>query len=208
MSSTLSLNTLILAQHLTRSLSPRSLSPNSPHSLTRSLSPNTLAPSRPTLLHSRPSTLNQTISHSQSDLLHLGLVRLHLASSSLLSDLLRFQDQLSNLQGTGVVLCVEKALAQSGVSWEDVNYINSHATSTQAGDIKEYQALICCFGQNPELKVNSTKSMIGHLLGVAWSLSKRSNITIGLECAGGSKKRKDGHKGFRIDVHELKPDFN
>ncbi|KAK9151940.1 hypothetical protein Syun_010249 [Stephania yunnanensis] len=80
---------------------------------------------------------------------------------------------------------IEKALAQSGVSREDVNYINAHATSTQAGDIKEYQALIRCFGQNPESCIDS-----------------------GLECAGGSKKRKVGHKGFRIDVHALKPDFN
>ncbi|XP_054805690.1 3-oxoacyl-[acyl-carrier-protein] synthase II, chloroplastic isoform X2 [Prosopis cineraria] len=69
--------------------------------------------------------------------------------------------------GVGVILCIEKALAQSGVSKEDVNYINAHATSTPAGDLKEYQALVHCFGQNPELKVNSTKSMIGHLLGAA-----------------------------------------
>ncbi|XAR67222.1 Beta-ketoacyl-[acyl-carrier-protein] synthase II [Bertholletia excelsa] len=69
--------------------------------------------------------------------------------------------------GTGIILCIEKALAQSRVSREDVNYINAHATSTPAGDLREYQALICCFGQNPELKVNSTKSMIGHLLGAA-----------------------------------------
>ncbi|KAG7021364.1 3-oxoacyl-[acyl-carrier-protein] synthase II, chloroplastic [Cucurbita argyrosperma subsp. argyrosperma] len=69
--------------------------------------------------------------------------------------------------GAGVILCIEKALAQSGVSREDVNYINAHATSTPAGDLKEYQALLHCFGNNPELKVNSTKSMIGHLLGAA-----------------------------------------
>ncbi|XP_061361468.1 3-oxoacyl-[acyl-carrier-protein] synthase II, chloroplastic [Gastrolobium bilobum] len=69
--------------------------------------------------------------------------------------------------GAGVILCIEKALAQSGLSKEDVNYINAHATSTPAGDLKEYQALIHCFGQNPELRVNSTKSMIGHLLGAA-----------------------------------------
>lgn len=69
--------------------------------------------------------------------------------------------------GVGVVLCIEKALAQSGVSREDVNYINAHATSTPAGDLKEYHALMRCFGQNPELKVNSTKSMIGHLLGAS-----------------------------------------
>ncbi|KAL1371728.1 hypothetical protein HN51_001960 [Arachis hypogaea] len=69
--------------------------------------------------------------------------------------------------GAGVILCIEKALAQSGVSKEDVNYINAHATSTPAGDLKEFQALLHCFGQNPELRVNSTKSMIGHLLGAA-----------------------------------------
>ncbi|KAJ1439960.1 Thiolase-like [Sesbania bispinosa] len=69
--------------------------------------------------------------------------------------------------GAGVTLCIEKALANSGVSREDVNYINAHATSTPAGDLKEYQALIHCFGKNPELRINSTKSMIGHLLGAA-----------------------------------------
>ncbi|CAL1357413.1 unnamed protein product [Linum trigynum] len=69
--------------------------------------------------------------------------------------------------GSGVILCIEKALAQSGVSKEEVNYINAHATSTPAGDLKEYQALMHCFGKNPDLKVNSTKSMIGHLLGAA-----------------------------------------
>ncbi|KAM1155910.1 hypothetical protein ACFX1X_026992 [Malus domestica] len=67
----------------------------------------------------------------------------------------------------GVILCIEKALEQSGVSREDVNYINAHATSAPAGDVKEYNALIHCFGQNPELRVNSTKSMIGHLLGAS-----------------------------------------
>ncbi|GKV17978.1 hypothetical protein SLEP1_g28418 [Rubroshorea leprosula] len=69
--------------------------------------------------------------------------------------------------GFGIILCIEKALAQSGISREDVNYINAHATSTPAGDIKEFQALLHCFGRNPELRVNSTKSMIGHLLGAA-----------------------------------------
>ncbi|GKV24694.1 hypothetical protein SLEP1_g34277 [Rubroshorea leprosula] len=76
-------------------------------------------------------------------------------------------DIILTIYGVGVILCIEKALAQSGVSREDVNYINAHATSTPAGDIKEFQALIHCFGRNPELRVNSTKSMIGHLLGAA-----------------------------------------
>ncbi|XP_075490672.1 3-oxoacyl-[acyl-carrier-protein] synthase II, chloroplastic-like isoform X1 [Primulina tabacum] len=69
--------------------------------------------------------------------------------------------------GTGITLCIEKALANSGVSKEDVNYVNAHAASTPAGDINEYQALMRCFGQNKELRMNSTKSMIGHLLGAS-----------------------------------------
>ncbi|CAA3032443.1 3-oxoacyl-[acyl-carrier- ] synthase II, chloroplastic [Olea europaea subsp. europaea] len=79
-------------------------------------------------------------------------------------------------EGTGLILCIEKALAQSGVPKEDVNYINAHATSTPAGDIKEYQALVRCFGQNQELRVNSTKSMIGHLLGAAGAVEAVATV--------------------------------
>lgn len=53
--------------------------------------------------------------------------------------------------GVGVILCIEKALAHAGVSRGDINYINAHATSTPTGDIKEYQALLHCFGDNPEV---------------------------------------------------------
>ncbi|XP_042003110.1 3-oxoacyl-[acyl-carrier-protein] synthase II, chloroplastic-like [Salvia splendens] len=79
-------------------------------------------------------------------------------------------------EGTGIILCIEKALAQSGVPKEYVNYINAHATSTPAGDLKEYQALLHCFRQNPELKVNSTKSMIGHLLGAAGAVEAVATV--------------------------------
>ncbi|CAM8917599.1 unnamed protein product [Rhodiola kirilowii] len=79
-------------------------------------------------------------------------------------------------EGLGVILCIEKALKNSGVSREAVNYINAHATSTPAGDLKEYQALMRCFGQNPELRVNSTKSMIGHLLGAAGAVEAVATV--------------------------------
>jgi 3-oxoacyl-[acyl-carrier-protein] synthase II len=78
--------------------------------------------------------------------------------------------------GAGVVLCIEKALAQAGVSRQDVNYVNAHATSTQAGDLQEYKALIRSFGKNAELKVNSTKSMIGHLLGASGGVEAIATI--------------------------------
>ncbi|KAL0663714.1 hypothetical protein Bca4012_100551 [Brassica carinata] len=78
--------------------------------------------------------------------------------------------------GAGVILCIERALADAGISKEQINYINAHATSTPAGDLKEYQALAHCFGQNPELKVNSTKSMIGHLLGAAGAVEAIATV--------------------------------
>ncbi|XP_010477131.1 PREDICTED: 3-oxoacyl-[acyl-carrier-protein] synthase II, chloroplastic-like isoform X1 [Camelina sativa] len=78
--------------------------------------------------------------------------------------------------GAGVILCIEKALAHAGISKEDINYINAHATSTPAGDLKEYQALAHCFGQNPELRINSTKSMIGHLLGASGAVEAVATI--------------------------------
>lgn len=76
--------------------------------------------------------------------------------------------------GVGVILCIEKALAQSGVSKEDVNYINAHATSTPAGDLKEYQALLHCFGQNPEV---SFLSDVTNLLTLAFLFTK-SNLAL------------------------------
>ncbi|XP_076933350.1 3-oxoacyl-[acyl-carrier-protein] synthase II, chloroplastic-like [Bidens hawaiensis] len=81
-------------------------------------------------------------------------------------------------EGAGAILCIEKALSQSGVAREDVNYVNAHATSTQAGDIKEYQAIMHCFGQNQELRVNSTKSMIGHLMGAAGAVEAIATIQV------------------------------
>jgi hypothetical protein len=78
--------------------------------------------------------------------------------------------------GAGMLLCIEKALAQSGVNRVDVNYVNAHATSTKAGDLNEYKALIKAFGGNSELKVNSTKSMVGHLLGAAGAVEAIATI--------------------------------
>ncbi|VAH91900.1 unnamed protein product [Triticum turgidum subsp. durum] len=83
-------------------------------------------------------------------------------------------------EGKGVILCVENALADAGVTRQDINYVNAHATSTQLGDLKEFQALCRCFGQNPQLRVNSTKSMTGHLLGAAGGIEAVAVIQVGL----------------------------
>jgi 3-oxoacyl-[acyl-carrier-protein] synthase II len=54
-------------------------------------------------------------------------------------------------EGRGITLCIEKALADAGVAREEINYVNAHATSTQSGDLKEYEAIVRCFGQNPQV---------------------------------------------------------
>ncbi|XP_073286959.1 3-oxoacyl-[acyl-carrier-protein] synthase II, chloroplastic-like [Primulina huaijiensis] len=71
---------------------------------------------------------------------------------------------------------MEKALVQSGVAREDINYINANATSTPSADLKEYQAILQCFGQNTELRINSTKCMLGHLLGAAGAVEAVATV--------------------------------
>jgi len=73
--------------------------------------------------------------------------------------------------GAGVRKCIEDALADAGVAKGDVNYINAHATSTPAGDMAEFRAVRSVFdGDVSGIKMNATKSMIGHALGAAGGL--------------------------------------
>ena len=69
--------------------------------------------------------------------------------------------------GAGVALAITRALKDSGVDAKDVNYVNAHATSTPAGDMAELRVLQDMFGKNEIFKINSTKGMIGHLMGAA-----------------------------------------
>ncbi|GLC42792.1 Protein TRANSPORT INHIBITOR RESPONSE 1 [Pleodorina starrii] len=78
-------------------------------------------------------------------------------------------------EGKGVIMCLERALASAGLTAADVNYVNAHATSTQAGDMAEYRAINSVFGHS-DLRMNSTKSMIGHLLGGAGAVEAVATI--------------------------------
>lgn len=79
--------------------------------------------------------------------------------------------------GKGVALCIEEALKCAGVTKEDVNYVNAHATSTLAGDLCELNALRHVFGDHiKNLKVNATKSLIGHTLGASGGLEAIATI--------------------------------
>jgi len=74
-------------------------------------------------------------------------------------------------EGTVVGKTMEMALAKGGVVPEDVDYINAHATSTLVGDMCEIRAIKNLFKDHTKhLKINATKSMIGHCLGAAGGL--------------------------------------
>lgn len=71
-------------------------------------------------------------------------------------------------EGRWAAKCMEMAIADAGVKKEDVDYINAHGTSTPLNDMCETRAIKKCFGEHAyRLKVSSTKSMVGHLLGAS-----------------------------------------
>jgi 3-oxoacyl-[acyl-carrier-protein] synthase II len=70
--------------------------------------------------------------------------------------------------GEGAARCMTMALRDSSIGPSDVDYINAHGTSTKYGDELETKAIKTVFGDHAyRLKVSSTKSMTGHLLGAA-----------------------------------------
>jgi 3-oxoacyl-[acyl-carrier-protein] synthase II len=70
--------------------------------------------------------------------------------------------------GEGVKLAIEAALKDAQLTPADIGYVNTHGTSTPLGDIAECNAIYQVFGGNvSHLKVNSSKGMIGHMLGAA-----------------------------------------
>lgn len=73
--------------------------------------------------------------------------------------------------------CIEMALRKGNIKSEDVDLINSHATSTKAGDAQECEAISKVFAKGSKFPyVNNTKGFIGHAMGAAGALELAGNI--------------------------------
>ena len=94
--------------------------------------------------------------------------------------------------GMGAAKAMEFAMTEAGVAPEEISYLNAHGTSTHHNDLFETRAIKTAFGdQAYKLKINSTKSMIGHLLGAAGAVELIASVlqmnngyihqTVGLE---------------------------
>ena len=73
--------------------------------------------------------------------------------------------------GAGAARAMTNAIADAGLKPEDIPYINAHGTGTHHNDLFETRAIKLAFGEHTKkLKINSTKSMVGHLLGAAGAI--------------------------------------
>lgn len=74
-------------------------------------------------------------------------------------------------EGLGAYQAMKLALQDGNLNPQEVDYLNTHATSTSVGDLSETKAVTKLFGENPQhLHISATKSMTGHLLGAAGAI--------------------------------------
>lgn len=104
--------------------------------------------------------------------------------------------------GSGAAKAMEYAIKEAGISPEDIYYINAHGTSTHHNDLFETIAIKNVFKEHAkEIKINSTKSMIGHLLGAAGAV----------ECIACVKQLQEGfiHEtaGYQVADEECDLDY-
>ena len=100
-------------------------------------------------------------------------------------------------EGLGAVLGMNEAIREAGISPDDIDYINMHATSTAQGDQSELIAAKTVFGERNSLFVSATKSMTGHLLGAAGAIEA-------IICV---KALQDGKVPPTINTKNIEPDF-
>jgi 3-oxoacyl-[acyl-carrier-protein] synthase II len=79
--------------------------------------------------------------------------------------------------GVGAVRAARRALEKAGLSADDIDHVNAHATSTPEGDRAELQAIRTIFGDRaPKVSISANKSMLGHTLGAAGALESIATI--------------------------------
>ncbi|MCH5332517.1 MAG: beta-ketoacyl-ACP synthase II [Agathobacter sp.] len=103
--------------------------------------------------------------------------------------------------GAGAARAMTNAMEDAGVAPADVTYINAHGTATHHNDLFETRAIKLAFGENAKnLKINSTKSMIGHLLGAAGAV----------ECIACVKEIEEGfiHRTVGLETPDEELDLN
>lgn len=85
-------------------------------------------------------------------------------------------------QGEGLRLAMERALSDGGIPREEVAYVNAHGTATRLNDLAETRAIRALFGPLADrIKVNATKSMIGHSVAAAGAVEAAVTVTSMLE---------------------------
>lgn len=72
--------------------------------------------------------------------------------------------------------CMQLAIARAGLTPEDIDLVNTHATGTKQGDIEECKAIRTVFSGSKKPYVNNTKSIIGHAMGAAGVLELAGNL--------------------------------
>jgi 3-oxoacyl-[acyl-carrier-protein] synthase II len=72
--------------------------------------------------------------------------------------------------------CVRQSISRAGLTPQDIDIVNTHATATPLGDIQECEALGSVFTNCPETHINNTKSFIGHAMGAAGALELAGNL--------------------------------
>lgn len=100
-------------------------------------------------------------------------------------------------EGEGAFLGMNEAISDAGITADDIDYVNAHATSTPQGDISELIAIERVFGKKPSLNISATKSMTGHLLGAAGAIEA-------IACIMATKENKIPPT---INVSDLEPEY-
>lgn len=100
-------------------------------------------------------------------------------------------------EGEGAVLGMNEAMREAGITADQVDYVNMHATSTPLGDNSELIAADRVFGKRKSLSISATKSMTGHLLGAAGAIEGIATVLA----------LRDGMVPPTINTTNIEPEF-